>query len=103
MSFAVVKVGTEDRPAGVDDLDEMVDLIRAASDSNYAIVTHDAVKIKTIDCPAGHIIVYKVGSPKKPATEANIKWLREEITSAHADRRPIVMPHDVEIEFLQVK
>lgn len=103
MSFTLIKVGTKDRPATKEDIQDIKQMVVAVmKDQSLSLVTHHAVVFEKIPTYDGIITVYKVGDEDCPASSEDIADLQKELTESAAEKRPVVWYHNLKIEYLKL-
>jgi hypothetical protein len=92
MSFTLVRVGTRERPASPEDIEDIKNLvIKIKGQPDLSLVTHHAIDFEHVQPGYGETIVYHLGEEERPASPEDIEDFQKELASRSCGRAPCRM------------
>lgn len=105
-NFYIVEVGSDDRPASQEDVDDVENTLRqvvADKGDFYGVVAHHAIEVSALELPPREvrpIVIFKYGTDARPATDEDLTSLQQRIASITADFPFLVVGNRLAINFV---
>lgn len=92
----LVKIGSERRPASIEDILQVKKVfLDSYKLKNAKIITHHEVNI--IELHDHYTPIFKVGNDNRPASPEDITDFQKEVEAADSENRPIFTHHAVDV------
>ena len=93
----VIRVGSDDRPAGPTDILAMKELLQVAGADKLTAVTHHAVDYFMIpEMDENETLVIRIGSELRPAGTADIEKIQKALAEVAAEGGALVTHHAID-------